>query len=157
MQSPILAGLHPHSIKRRANHTYGIWTEPVFQEGRHPEHLRFVDSEGVSRCKAVFHKLIEKGQLLHQGQIFSATIPFTSWIMDNTLCRSPLKDPRYITDPDNKCKVVDTIDPVSYHYFDCGNEMAKTCDVLLIVGDIDVMFKVINRKTGHESVEYVSF
>ncbi|WAR30517.1 hypothetical protein MAR_033059 [Mya arenaria] len=81
MQSPILAGLHPHSIKRRANHTYGIWTEPVFQEGRHPEHLRFVDSEGVSRCKAVFHKLIEKGQLLHQGQIFSATIPFTSWIM----------------------------------------------------------------------------
>ncbi|XP_052789207.1 uncharacterized protein LOC128223826 isoform X2 [Mya arenaria] len=76
MQSPILAGLQPLSIKRRANH--GIGSEPVFKEGRHPEHLRFVDSEGVSRCKAVFHKLIEKGQLLHHGQIFSATIPRAS-------------------------------------------------------------------------------
>ncbi|WAR30527.1 hypothetical protein MAR_033069 [Mya arenaria] len=54
MQSPILAGLHPHSIKRRANHTYGIWNKTFFHAI--PE----------------LYKLIEKGQLLHQGQIFSA-------------------------------------------------------------------------------------
>ncbi|XP_052789206.1 uncharacterized protein LOC128223826 isoform X1 [Mya arenaria] len=151
MQSPILAGLQPLSIKRRANH--GIGSEPVFKEGRHPEHLRFVDSEGVSRCKAVFHKLIEKGQLLHHGQIFSATIPRASLDMGFTLWRSPLKDPRYINDPDDKCKCVAS----NFHTYYVQYDKVQQFDVLLIVGGTDIMFKIINRKTGREKVESVDF
>ncbi|KAH3788199.1 hypothetical protein DPMN_166332 [Dreissena polymorpha] len=63
-------GINPKGIVGRCSpYTYGFYSIIPFEEGKHPEHLKGCH-DGFPTCRAVFFKLIEKGQIVRPGEAF---------------------------------------------------------------------------------------
>lgn len=54
MRGAVLYGLGLHLVKARLMRiSYGVTSNPVFNAGIHPQHRKFVDVDGIERCKDV--------------------------------------------------------------------------------------------------------
>jgi hypothetical protein len=61
MRGAVLHGLGLNQIRERVmRRSYGIATNPVFVANRHPTARRFVDVDGVTRCRDVMEWLVCK-------------------------------------------------------------------------------------------------
>ncbi|XP_052232037.1 heat shock 70 kDa protein 12A-like isoform X1 [Dreissena polymorpha] len=110
----LLMGLHPNGIIGRVSpYTYGFYSVVPFQEGEHPEDLKDVH-EGVTQCKAVFYKLIERNKIVRPRDCFERRSS-TDYIESKhqtritSLWRSFRKDPKYCTQ-DDECELVASIE-----------------------------------------------
>ncbi|XP_052799598.1 heat shock 70 kDa protein 12A-like [Mya arenaria] len=153
MKGAVMMGLKPRNIiHRRARFTYGFKTSEPFVEGEHPEQFKETTS-GNTLCVHVFHKLIERGQLLKHQQEFSK-LSFITFKQPNrkqlvwpiSLWRSPRADPRYCR-LEEECERVGRINiqPPPEGWPDVVHGEEK-----LIVGETEFTVKVFVKETGKE-------
>lgn len=102
LKGAVLFGHNPKLISVRVSRlTYGIAISRVFANGD-PEELRHVSSNTVL-CRDVFHKFVEKGQPINEGDEHS--MPFTARGASNRVrvYTSSCKNPKYVRD---ECKLL---------------------------------------------------
>ncbi|XP_052818334.1 heat shock 70 kDa protein 12A-like [Mya arenaria] len=151
-------GSSPKSvIKRRSRYTYGFYKKIPFDEKIHPQELK-CDHEGITQCDRVFHKLIEKGEVISHGQLFSRESK-TVYKKEKhnkrltSLWKSDKTDPKYCT-KEEQCSVVATIEippprggwPSLLHH-----------EQQLIVLENEFQLKFVNKITEQEHVMLVHY
>ncbi|XP_052762163.1 heat shock 70 kDa protein 12A-like [Mya arenaria] len=161
MKGAVMMGLKPRNIiQRRARFTYGFKYSPMFKEGEHPEQFK-CNVDGVTRCKGVFNKLIERGQLLQHQEEFSEKIYDTfnqpemkQMLWQISLWRSSRPDPRYCYREEDKCEAVGriTMQPPPGGWPDMVH-----CEIKLIVGETEFTLKVIIKEIGAEYEANIDF
>ncbi|XP_052815856.1 heat shock 70 kDa protein 12A-like [Mya arenaria] len=151
-------GISPQSvIKRRSRYTYGFYKKIPFNEKIHPQELK-CDHEGIPQCDRVFHKLIEKGQIISYGQVFSRKSK-ADYNKEKhktrltSLWKSDKADPKYCT-KEEQCSVVATIEippPRS------GWPSVLHHEQQLIVLENEFQLKFVNKITGQEHEMLVNY
>ncbi|XP_052818333.1 heat shock 70 kDa protein 12A-like [Mya arenaria] len=151
-------GISPQSvIKRRSRYTYGFYKKILFDEKIHPQELK-CDHEGITQCDRVFHKLIEKGQIISYGQVFSRESK-TDYNKENhktrftSLWKSDKTDPKYCT-KEEQCSVVATI---KIQLPRSGWPSVLQHEQQLIVLENEFQLKFVNKITGQEHEMHVNF
>ena len=138
-------------IERRSRFTYGFAISPYFIEGVHPPQFKvYIDGEAVCRC--VFHKLIEAGQVVQQGQRFFREIYSTCrdpelkhLSLYHKLWRSLLKSPTYCFLEEDQCEEVGEIEVTAPPggWPDVVNVVQS-----LVVGETELTMKLLIEETG---------
>ncbi|WAR17626.1 LOW QUALITY PROTEIN: HS12A-like protein, partial [Mya arenaria] len=153
MKGAVMMGLKPRNIiQRRARFTYGLGRIELFVEGEHPEVFKYIlDVE--TWCLRVFHKLIERGQLLQHQQEFSNPSYSTfknperkPLVWPISLWWSPRPNPRYCCLED-ECERVGriTIQPPPHGWPDVVHSVEK-----LLVGETEFTMKGFVKETDEE-------
>ncbi|CAC5408558.1 unnamed protein product [Mytilus coruscus] len=97
----VLFGHQPTSTAKRMRLTYGIRSWPEWDLQMHLESKR-VYLDGVNRCKDIFFKYFQVGELVEccdeESQVFQAVRPFES-TLECTIYTSSDPNPLYVTDP----------------------------------------------------------
>jgi len=147
-------------IERRSRFTYGFVRNPPFIEGVHPPHLK-VYQDGEARCRGVFEKLVEVGEVVHQGQQFSrkgyTTCKDPKWKhkpWSIELWRSPLKSPTNCYLKEDQCERVGKIKVAAPPggWPDVLNGVPS-----LVVGDTELTMKMLIKETGEEYETTIDF
>ena len=147
-------------IERRSRFTYGFGFNPPFIEGVHPPHLK-IYGDGKAWCKGVFHKLVEVGEVVHQGQLFSRK--YQSPFKDperkqipgySTLWRSPLRSPTYCLLEENQCEEVGRIEMPAPPG---GWPDVVHCVESLVFGETELTMKWLLKETGEEYETTIDF
>lgn len=102
LKGAVLFGHNPKLISVRVSRlTYGIAISRIFSSGD-PEELRH-ESNNTVLCRDVFHKFVEKGQPINEGDEHS--MPFTAKGVNNRVrvYTSGSKNPKYVRD---ECKLL---------------------------------------------------
>jgi len=147
-------------IERRSRFTYGFAHSPLYIEGVHPPHLKF-NKDGVARCVGVFEKLVEVGEVVHQGQQFSREgygtfkdpeLKHKPW--GTSLWRSPLKSPTYCLQVEDQCEEVGKIEVAAPPggWPDVLNDVRS-----LVVGETELTMKLLIEETGEEYETTIDF
>jgi len=147
-------------IERRSRFTYGFISAPLFIEGEHAPQLK-VYVDGEAWCDGVFEKLVEVGEVVHQGQQFSRKYYITCkdpevkhkpWI--TPLWRSPLKSPTYCYLEEDQCELVGEIDVPAPPggWPDVVNAVE-----LIVVGETELTMKLWIEETGEEYETTIDF
>ncbi|XP_052818081.1 heat shock 70 kDa protein 12B-like [Mya arenaria] len=96
LKGAVLYGKTPRAITERiARFSYGFSVGRPFEEGIDPEELKYTKN-GKKYCGSIFEKLITKGQILKQGQIFSDKINYfldTDTDLSSMLSKAPAAAP----------------------------------------------------------------
>lgn len=103
LKGAVLFGHRPKLISVRVSRmTYGIGISRLFTKGD-PEELRFASGSAVL-CRDVFHKFVEKGQPINEGDEHS--MPFSAKGQNNRVrvYTSSMKDPKHVID--DSCKLL---------------------------------------------------
>jgi len=147
-------------IERRSRFTYGFSKRPKFIEGVHPPQFK-VYIDGEAWCRGVFHKLVEAGQVVQQGQQFSRETHNTRKDPERKhrsvytkLWRSPLKSPTYCYLEEDQCELVGKIEvpapPAGWP------DRVNGVD-LLVVGETEFYMKSLVEETGEEYETTIDF
>jgi len=147
-------------IERRSRFTYGFRHAKRFIEGVHPPHLK-VYGDGVAWCRGVFDKLVEVGEVVHQGQQFSRKCSRTCKDPElkhkpecTELWRSPLKSPTNCLLEEDQCEKVGAIEvpapPAGWP--DVVNRVES-----LVVGETEFTMKLLIKQTGEEYETTIDF
>jgi len=156
----MMATKQSNIIERRSRFTYGFGYNPQFIEGVHPPQLKFY-YDGEARCKGGFDKLVEVGEVVHQGQQFSRQyyVPckdpeLKHEPMYTELWRSPLKSPTNCLLEEDQCEKVGKIDvpPPPGGWPDRVNSVQS-----LVVGETELTMKVLIEETGEEYETTIDF
>jgi len=149
----MMAAKQSSIIERRSRFTYGFSKRPNFIEGVHPPQFK-VFQNGKARCRGVFHKLIESGQVVQQGQQFSRKGHDTFRDPElkhrsvyTKLWRSPLKSPTYCYLKEDQCERVGTIEVTAPPG---GWPDRVNCVETLVVGETELTMKLLVEETGEE-------
>ena len=59
---------------RKVDATYGIGTTIPFVEGLHNPKYKFTDDDGYLKCNHIFKTVVEKGDVVGTGEVFSVTL-----------------------------------------------------------------------------------
>jgi len=161
VKGAVLMGEKPRDIiERRARFTYGFGFRNDFKEGKHPEKFK-IYWEGKAKCKGVFTKLIEAGQILHYSQQFSKNSYHTLRLQEHkhvtcslSLWRSPLPDPTYCYDEADQCEEVATITAQAPP---AGWPDRVNFNNTLIVGETELTVKTLIKETGQELETTIDF
>ncbi|XP_052818332.1 heat shock 70 kDa protein 12A-like [Mya arenaria] len=152
-------GISPQSvIERRSRYTYGFYKKIPFDEKIHPQELK-CDHEGIPQCDQVFHKLIEKGQIISYGQVFSRKSK-TEYNKEKhkprraSLWKSEKSDPKYCTKEEN-CTVIANIEIPAPSASGWPNMLRH--EQQLIVLENELHFKFVDRTTGQEYEKFVNY
>jgi len=147
-------------IERRSRFTYGFIYGKPFIEGVHPPNLK-VYQDGEVWCDGVFEKLVEVGEVVHQGQQFS-TEGYTTYKDPErkhkplyiSLWRSPLKSPTYCFLEEDQCERVGEIEvpPSPGGWPDVVNGVKS-----LVVGETELTMKMLMKQTGEEYETAIDF
>ena len=147
-------------IERRSRFTYGFSKAPKFIEGVHPPQFK-VYRDGKAKCKGVFHKLIEAGQVVQQRQQFSREGYITykdPKRKHRSLCiqlsRSTLKSPTYCDLEEDQCEMVGRIRMAAPPggWPDVVNSVES-----LVLGETEFTMKVLIKETGEEYETTIDF
>jgi len=147
-------------IERRSRFTYGFRFDPPFIEGKHPPHLKYY-WDGVAYCDGVFKKLVEVGEVVHQGQQFSMEgygtrkdpeLKHKPWY--TTLWRSQLKSPTICFLEEDQCEEVGEIEVAAPPggWPDRVNSVNS-----LVVGETELTMKLLIEETGEEYETTIDF
>ena len=147
-------------IERRSRFTYGFRYNRLFIEGVHPPHLKFyIDGEAL--CAGVFHKLVEVGEVVHQGQQFSSkcfsTCKDPEWKHKprfTSLWRSPLKNPTNCDLKEDQCEEVGRITVAAPP--EGWPDLLIRVDAL-VVGETEFTMKLLIEATGEEYETTIDF
>jgi len=161
VKGAVLMGEKPRDIiERKARFTYGFSFDNAFIEGQHPEKFK-IYWEGEAKCKGVFRKLIEAGQILHYNQQFSRDSFIIMRLQENkhvaipiSLWRSPLPDPTYCHDEADQCEEVATIEAQAPPD---GWPDTVNCTNTLIIGETELTVKTLIKETGQELETTIDF
>jgi len=147
-------------IERRSRFTYGFMYGKPFIEGVHPPQLK-VYVDGEAWCGGVFVKLLEAGEVVHQGQQFSKKYYITCkdpekkhkpW--STSLWRSPLKSPTYCLLEEDQCEKVGEIEmPAPPAGWPDVVNMVQS----LVVGETELTMKWLTKETGEEYETTIDF
>ncbi|XP_052792212.1 heat shock 70 kDa protein 12A-like [Mya arenaria] len=155
VKGAVLLGFKPrNTIKRRSRFTLGFYSVVPFNEELHPQELKEYH-ENLPQCRAVFHKLITKGQAIEYGQVFQRK-SITQYQQQDTknktritsLWRSTHADPKFCTS-DHGCEEVGSIEmnPPQGGWPD-----NLVHEQQLVVGETELVLKFCN-KTNEIDVE----
>jgi len=142
-------------IERRSIFTYGFGYAPQFIEGEHPLHLKYY-RDGEAYCRGVFDKLVEVGEVVHQGQQFSREGYFTckdpEW--KHKPWRSPLRSPTNCLLEEDQCEMVGRIKVQAPPggWLDRVNNVQS-----LVVGETEFTMKLLIKQTGEEYETTIDF
>jgi len=147
-------------IERRSRFTYGFRKVLPFIEGEHPPHLK-VNVDGEAWCGGVFNKLVEVGEVVHQGQQFSRKGYDTCKDPEKKhtpmyilLWRSPLRSPTYCYVKEDQCEEVGRIVVPAPP----GGWPERVHSVRsLVVGETELTMKVMMKETGEEYETTIDF
>ena len=153
LKGAVLMGYSPRTIsERRARYTYGFCTNIKFEEGVHPEYLRFRHDD-TDWCEDIFDKQIEKGQVLHCGQVIALGGNNSCGSQEEKhetlyvwLYKSVNLNPKFCTEEEG-CSLVG--------YVECKPPKSGWPDnwdieIHLIVGETEFTVKSFNKTTGDE-------
>lgn len=160
MKGAVLMGLENSDIiERRARYTYGFAVAKPFQEGKHPEFLKF-EREGRVLCNKIFDKVIEKNQILKCGQEFKIRTSdilkqrdSKRLVLSVELHRTDKPDPKYCLEGNN-CIAVGKI---RIKPPDAGWPDYISIEHVLIVGETEFTVKARNLSNKKEHETYVDF
>jgi len=147
-------------IERRSRFTYGFIYNPLFIEGVHPPHLKYY-TDGEAWCGGVFEKLVEAGEVVHQGQQFSREgyitykdpeLKHTPWYTE--LWRSPLKSPTNCFLEEDQCELVGRIEVAAPP---AGWPDEVNVVDSLVVGETELTMKLLMEETGEEYETTIDF
>ncbi|WAR12107.1 HS12B-like protein [Mya arenaria] len=161
LKGAVLYGKTPRAITERiARFSYGFSVGRPFEEGIDPEELKYTKN-GKKYCGSIFEKLITKGQILKQGQIFSDKINYfldTDTDLSSMLSKAPAAAPIFKSTK---------VDPSKYSTAEDCEEIGKLIilppptgwplvsvfDHVLIVGESELQAFARNNETNqmHET------
>lgn len=120
--------------------TYGIGISRLFANGD-PEGLRFTSGSAVL-CRDVFHKFVEKGQPINDGDEHS--MPFSARGQNNRVrvYTSSMKNPKYVTD--DSCKLLGEMMINISSEGSAGNSI----DVKIEFGGTELVVEAREKNTG---------
>jgi len=147
-------------IERRSRFTYGFGYSKPFIEGEHPPQLKYY-KDGEAWCEGVFNKLVEAGEVVHQGQQFSRKFYTTCKDLElkhnpwyTELWRSPLKSPTNCFLEEDQCEMVGEIEMPAPPggWPDVMNSVQS-----LVVGETEFTMKLLIEETGEEYETTIDF
>ncbi|XP_045215250.2 heat shock 70 kDa protein 12A-like [Mercenaria mercenaria] len=141
LKGAVLMGFEPTDIiERRARYTYGFAIARPFEEKIHPRKLKFY-RDGKVLCRDIYHKVIDKNQLLKVGDTFKVEtrnndrkfFKFKQREACAQLFRSTKDDPKYCTKEDGCTEVFSS----KIEAPERGWSERLCTDYVLVVGDTD--------------------
>lgn len=141
LKGAVLYGHRPKLISVRVSRvTYGIGISRMFGKGD-PEELRFTSGSSVL-CRDVFHKFVEKGQPINDGDEHS--MPFSAKCQNNRIrvYTSSTKSPKYVTD--DSCKLLGEMMINISSEITAGNNI----QVKIEFGGTELVVEARERNTG---------
>ncbi|KAK3590671.1 hypothetical protein CHS0354_026199 [Potamilus streckersoni] len=155
LKGAVISGHVPKSITTRiARFTYGIAKTPKFDPDIHPIEKRKI-YDGIARCRDVFNKFVEIGEVLETGHTISRTgIPLEveQRKVHYHLYTSTEKSPRFVTDP--SCRLLGKF---SVPLPEGTTIDEKEVERSMTFGDTELMFRVKHPKTGKEFKTYFTY
>jgi len=156
----MMATKQSNIVQRRSRFTYGFRHNPTFIERVHPPHLKFYQ-DGEAWCRGVFNKLVEVGEVVHQGQHFSMEgyrtcqdpqLKHKPWT--TSLWRSPLKGPTNCHLEEDQCEEVGKIEVAAPPR---GWPGVVNTVRSLVVGETELTMKVLMKEMGEEYETTIDF
>ena len=151
---------------RKADATYGLDTNDRFQKGLHDSKYRWVDDDGVFRCRNLFSTIVELGDVVGSGEVFLDTFYPThhnQTAMSIIVYSSQEKDIFYITGERGKNSrkpgraTVTKLGEVEVDMPDLTGDKARAVDVTFDFSHTEIKVKAFDRTTKKEVKTVINF
>ncbi|XP_076117417.1 heat shock 70 kDa protein 12A-like [Mytilus galloprovincialis] len=147
LKGAVLFGHQPIAITRVLRRTYGIRSWPEWDLQMHSESKR-VHLDGVNRCKDIFFKYFQVGEMVQcsqqESQVFQAVRPFET-TLECAIYVSSDPNPLYVTDP--SCQRLGNliVDLPRMKNTDASKILVE---ITMVIGDTELLVRAKNFVTG---------
>ncbi len=144
---------------RRVDATYGVGTNITYSSSIHDEEYKWVDDDGVNKCKNIFSTIVERGDAVSPKFVHTAAFtPITHNQRSASfgVYSSPEKDVWYITGKRGKCSRVSqaaTVREIGRLEVDMPiltGDKSRTIDVTFDFSHTEIQVKGYDRTSGNE-------